>query len=264
MFAALGRRLSFIFGAAMLAGLGRNRFYQYMQGTGIFVRFARDFAEYKDARWVTSQWANATASAEDPGPTKLSIAEYGEGRPPVPDDLDATIRRQKDELYFPLIDELTQSFDIRSIVEVGSGAGDDLIRLANTYRHARITGVDFARPVREYPTNAVFKEGYARDLIESGLLNGDMLVAWGTFCWCTPYELSLYAKAIKERSFRVLLIVEPIRGAFEPLRYNHSMHVKDQQWGHNYKAAFPEFEVYRFQKSNFSGNRHWMIALTKR
>lgn len=114
-------------------------------------------------------------------------------------------------MIVPLIEKILASGEIRTVSEIGTGNGDVLSHLAQTYPSIRFVGADLSvanAQRKHHMSNLEFVAGYPLDLLRSGSLGGDLVFGSSTFVVYAPKELEAYPNALAAAHH--ILISDPV------------------------------------------------------
>ena len=145
-------------------------------------------------------------------------------------------------------------------VEIGTGNGDVAALIASEFPEVKVFGNDFsvltATKKHSAVTNLLFQKGYALELIESGIIKGDILWASSTFMIFTPLEIHRYFSAIS-KSFSHIVMSEATWGrhAMEIDGPPTSEHLENAIWFHNY-VLYAKHYGYSIDRMQYDPYKH--------
>lgn len=269
-------RLGLILGAVLLALIGPHRFYYAAQRPGLLGRLARPLLA---SPWIRTLIRNQTEYEADVGRDRLStaaqriyaddsLAGWGEGgeKAEIRGDRHLPLEKQMRSIALP---DVVAAIGVAAprqkspltIVEIGTGDGDLVAKLAADHPSTHVIGVDlsvtWAEQHHKRPNLALMR-GYALELLEDGTLTGDILFASSTFVVFTPLELERYFTAIEKAGFSTLVLVDPLTRKYDPARFpDCSLHMAPGMWGHDYQGALRKRGGWEVERKivTFTGHR---------
>lgn len=270
----LKQRAIVLGGAALLAVIGRDRFYQLAQDKpGILGRLAAAFcsghagrlgqnyhiyAENKDLDRISSI---ALRYYSDDSLHGYGDAEFTRA------DGKALVDQQRG-LVIPLVAAAVERDRPKLVLEIGTGNGDVVAHLAALRPSAQFVGCDLSvtnAAAKHRLPNLSFVKGYALDLLREGRIAPDAVFASSTFCVFTPKELQAYLDAM--RGVRRLIVSDPVTFGNVHTRdaRPRSRHMDQYMWWHNYFGylAAAGFRIEHFETRRFvySWNPHAQVIL---
>lgn len=247
--AELKARTAVVLGAALLAAMGRDRFYISAQRRrGIVGRIAAAFAhghagrigenyaifrDNVDRHGISSISARYYSDDDLHGFGSLDYAQRADGQP---------LLEQQRGLIVPLIEQAIASDRPQNVTEIGCVQGDISAHLAEAHPDIKFIGIDLSvtNALKKYgnKANLSFREGYARTIL-SERDKADIVFASSTFCIFTPVELQDYILVLGAR--RVILS-DPVMPGFEHVvAKGDSVHMDSYMWRHDYPGYFANF-----------------------
>lgn len=236
-------RAAVLAGAALLACVGKPKFYIYAQRRrGFFGRIASAFCQGHAGR-VGANYSIFMNDKDKERMTDIAMQYYSDDSLHGFADDDYSKRadgkpllEQQRGLILPLVVTAIDKDSPETVLEIGCGNGDAIAYLAKAYPNVKFIGVDLSVKVAEKKhslPNLSFIKGYALDLMREGL-NADLIYGSSTFCIFAPKELGHYMVALE--SAKRVIISEPVMPGFKhlPELQEESLHMDLYMWWHNY------------------------------
>ena len=111
--------------------------------------------------------------------------------------------------------ELLNKIDYHSLLEVGSGCGSRLIRLAQEHPERKYSGIDLSHKAilsgKQYAVylgleNLVFAQA---NLTSTELPQSDLIFSWATLMYVHPLKIGSVVKKILGYDFKTIILIEP-------------------------------------------------------
>lgn len=242
-------RFALLGGAALLAILGRDRFYYLSQEEKFLSPLARSFAEHRYVLHVVDGWREVRNDRDRTGRSVASMSEYGDASLGgygkinlTTGDAHLPLPKQMRGILYDRVCQAVRD-GTKTVLEIGTGNGDVVALLAEEFPDVHFTGVDFdvsnATEKHVARNNLKFVAGYPLELLESGDLDAELMFAASTFTVVGPVELDRYAEVFKERNFNTIMLTDPATRSWHPDRYpGGSRHMYRGMWGHDYRVPF--------------------------
>lgn len=266
----LKQRLIVLAGAALLAVVGRDRFYQMANVLGRLAaafcsghagRLGQNYHIYAENKDVDRISAIALRYYSDD-----SLHGYGDAEFTRADG--KKLVDQQRGLVIPLVTAAIERDRSKLVLEIGTGNGDVVAHLAALHPAAQFIGCDLSvknAAAKHRLPNLSFVKGYALDLLRDRTLAPDTVFASSTFCVFTPKELQGYLDAM--RGVRRLIVSDPVTFGNVHARdpQPRSRHMDQYMWWHNYfgrlTAAGFRFEHYETRRFAYSWNPRVRVVL---
>ena len=250
-------RMAIIFGAMLLAVLGRDRFHLLAQENGYFPFLARKFAGHRYLVHIVGGHQEIKDSLFNKGRSQASQQIYADAtlggygtESLATQDQHNPLEQQTRAI---LLNEIRKAIgEIRktrteeiAVVEIGTGNGDVVAYLADEFVNVKFIGIDFdvSNAIEKHKSkNLEFVEGYAIEILSNKNFSADLVFATSTFTVVSPMELERYAQLFFSKSVSWVLLADPISRKYHPDKYpgKVSRHMARGMWGHNYQGYFSE------------------------
>jgi SAM-dependent methyltransferase len=229
-------------------GLGRDRFYRLAQDRhGLFGRIAAAFCHGHAGR-VGVNYSIYFANKDRDRITDIALAHYGDDSLHGYGDVGYAKRSdgkpllgQQRALIVPFVASALHHDGPSTVLEIGTGNGDVIAHLAESFPASSFVGADLAvanaERVHGHLRNVRFVKGYALDLLRSGAIAGDIVFASSTFCVMAPREFAACLGLLK--GARRLFISDPVTfGNWHEAGDDRaiSRHMDAYMWWHNYRG----------------------------
>ena len=240
----LKNRAAVVFGAALLAIIGRDAFYERAQSRrGISGRIASAFCKGHAGR-VSQNFAIWNAEKDKERITDIALSYYSDDSLHGFADEDFAARadgkpllEQQRGLIIPLVERAIEKDKPTTVVEIGAANGDVLAYLSAKYPKIEFIGIDLSVVVAQKKYGSVnsnmrFMKGYALDLLPG--LKPDIVFGTSTFVVFAPKELGHYLDALQ--ACNRIIISDPVtmgnKHTADP--EPKSRHMDLYMWWHNY------------------------------
>jgi SAM-dependent methyltransferase len=240
----LKERAAVVLGAALLAVVGRDRFYRMAQERrGLSGRLASAFCQGHAGR-LGQNYSIFRDERDKERITDIALRFYSDDSLHGFAESDYSARadgkpllEQQRGLIVPLVERAIETDRPATVLEIGCGNGDVLAHLALAHPNLHFVGADLSvlyaeRKHHDIP-NLTFKKGYALDLLRGGL-GADLVFGSSTFCIFAPKELEAYFDALGQT--RRIVISDPVTfgNSHSADPRPASRHMDLYMWWHNY------------------------------
>ena len=163
-------------------------------------------------------------------------------------DISKNVEDQQKGLIIPIIKKVIENNEISNIIEIGTGNGDLIANLSNSYANKNFIGIDFltdAAKENHKLKNLSFTSSYALDYLSNGSIKKiDLIFACSTFLFFTPKEIEKYFQVLQSKT-KFIIISDPTWHSVYRQQFKiNSYHLEGGLWFHNYKYLA---EKYNFE-----------------